>query len=171
MITPVWCGLMAAYNTEMNRRVFAAADRLQPAQREADRGAFFGSIQATLNHLLWGDRVWMHRFAGWKAPAGGIQGSVRQMPDWPSLQAARRETDTAIEAWASGLDMHWLRGSLSWHSASTGQQMTRPAWVLVTHFFNHQTHHRGQVHALLTGFGQQTGDTDLPFVLPAEAYA
>jgi uncharacterized damage-inducible protein DinB len=39
----------------------------------------------------------------------------------------------------------------------------------VTHFFNHQTHHRGQVHALLTGFGEQTGDTDLPFVLDLDA--
>jgi uncharacterized damage-inducible protein DinB len=166
MITPDWVRLMAAYNTEMNRRLYAAAGRLTPAQRIADRGAFFGSVQGTLSHLLWGDSTWMHRFDGWEKPAGGIRESPGLHADWEALKAARVAADARIEAWAARVEAAWLGGSLSWASAALGRDVTRPTAVLVTHFFNHQTHHRGQVHALLTGFGEKTGDTDLPFVLP-----
>lgn len=165
MITPDWVRLMAAYNAEMNRRLYAAADGLSPAQRSEDRGAFFGSIQGTLSHLLWGDRTWMHRFAGWEKPEGGIRTSPDLYPDWQVLKAARAEADAGIEAWAAQVDPAWLAGSLSWFSAAMDGDITRPTCVLVTHFFNHQTHHRGQVHALLTAFGARTGDTDLPFIL------
>ena len=168
MITPEWVRLMAAYNAEMNRRIYAAADRLMPAQRAEDRGAFFGSIHATLSHLLWGDRSWMYRFDGWEKPPGGIRESVGLHPDWAAMRALRVETDAAIEAWAARVDPAWLTGSLTWYSGSQGRDVTRPNALLVTHFFNHQTHHRGQVHALLTGFGARTGDTDLPFVLPLD---
>jgi uncharacterized damage-inducible protein DinB len=165
MITPDWVRLMAAYNAEMNRRIYAAADGLTPAQRNADRGAFFGSVQGTLSHLLWGDRTWMSRFDGWEKPAGGIPTSPGLYPDWDALKAARIETDAGIEAWARRVTPDWLGGHLSWFSAALGQEVSRPISMLVTHFFNHQTHHRGQVHALLTGFGARTGDTDLPFIL------
>ena len=165
MITTDWVRLMAAYNAEMNRRLYAAADGLAPAQRQEDRGAFFGSVHGTLSHLLWGDRTWMHRFDGWEKPEGGIKTSPGLFPDWQALKAARAETDAAIEAWAARVDPAWLRGSVSWFSAAMGCDMTRPTWVLVTHFFNHQTHHRGQAHALLTALGAATGDTDLPFIL------
>ena len=168
MITPDWVRLMAAYNAEMNRRIYAAADRLTPAQRAEDRGAFFGSVHATLSHLLWGDRSWMYRFDGWEKPPGGIRDSVDLYPDWAAMQALRVETDSAIEAWAARVEPAWLAGSLTWYSGSQGRDVTRPNALLVTHMFNHQTHHRGQVHALLTGFGQKTGDTDLPFVLPLD---
>ena len=166
MISPDHCRLMAAYNAEMNRRIYAAADRLTEAQRREDRGAFFRSLHATLNHLVWGDTTWMARFAGWDAPKVGIPGSVGLHDDWAALKAIRADTDARIEAWAATIDPAWLRGTLSWHSAAMQREVTRPTWVLVTHFFNHQTHHRGQVHALVTGFGEKTGDTDLPFILP-----
>ncbi|WP_270933430.1 DinB family protein [Falsiroseomonas oryzae] len=169
MITPDWVRLMAAYNAEMNRRLYAAADGLAPAQRQADRGAFFGSIQGTLSHLLWGDRTWMHRFAAWEKPEGGIKSSPGLYADWSALKAARAEADAGIEAWAARLDAAWLDGTLSWSSAALGRDVTRPRWVLVTHFFNHQTHHRGQAHALLTAEGAATGDTDLPFILDLQA--
>lgn len=169
MITPEWVRLMAAYNAEMNRRLYAAADALTPAQRTEDRGAFFGSIHGTLSHLLWGDRTWMSRFAGWEAPAVGIRQSPALYSDWDALKAARTEADSGIEGWAARLDPAWLQGTLGWFSAAMGREMTRPRWVLVTHFFNHQAHHRGQVHALVTGFGGKTGDTDLPFILDLEA--
>jgi uncharacterized damage-inducible protein DinB len=165
MITPDWVRLMAAYNSEMNRRLYAAADRLLPEQRVADRGAFFGSVQGTLSHLLWGDRTWMHRFDGWEKPEGGIRTSPALYPDWAALKAARAEADAGIARWAAQVDPAWLGGTLSWFSAAMDRDITRPNWILVTHFFNHQTHHRGQVHALLTGFGEKTGDTDLPFIL------
>jgi uncharacterized damage-inducible protein DinB len=165
MITPAWVRVMAAYNAEMNRRVYAAADTLTPAQRGADRGAFFGSVHGTLSHLLWGDSTWMHRFAGWPKPEGGIRESPRLFAEWEALKAARVAADARIADWAAAVDPSWLSGELRWFSAAANRDMAQPAWLLVTHFFNHQTHHRGQIHALLTGFGAATGDTDLPFIL------
>ncbi|HEV7265392.1 MAG TPA: DinB family protein [Falsiroseomonas sp.] len=165
MITPAWVRMMAAYNAEMNRRLYAAADRLTPVQRNQDRGAFFGSVQGTLSHLLWGDRTWMHRFDGWEQPPGGIPASPGLYADWAALKAARAATDAAIEAWAARVDPAWLATDLTWFSGAANAERTRAVAMLVTHFFNHQTHHRGQVHALLTGFGETTGDTDLPFIL------
>ena len=166
MITPEWCRMLAAYNAEMNRRLYAAADRLSDAQRREDRGAFFGSVQGTLSHLLWGDAMWMSRFDGWERPAGSIEESPGLHADWEALKVARTAADARIEGWAARVAPDWLAGEMRWFSGAVGREMTRPVAVLVTHFFNHQTHHRGQVHALLTGLGQSTGATDLPFILP-----
>lgn len=166
MITPEWCRMMAAYNAEMNRRLYAAADRLTEAQREENRGAFFGGIRATLSHLMWGDHTWMHRFDGWEKPPGGIRESVDLHRDWTRLKQDRAATDARLEQWAARVDPAWLAGTLQWYSGALGRDVTRPVAALVTHFFNHQTHHRGQVHAMVTGFGEKTGDTDLPFVIP-----
>ena len=168
MITPDWVRLMAAYNAEMNRRLYAAADRLTEAQRREDRGAFFGSVHGTLSHLLWGDRTWMHRFDGWEKPEGGIRTSPTLHAEWEALKALRIETDAAIEAWAARVQPDWLSGRIAWFSGALEREVARPTWILVTHFFNHQTHHRGQVHALLTALGERTGDTDLPFILPLD---
>ena len=75
----------------------AAARTLDPARRDADAGLFFGSITGTLDHLLWVDRFWLHRFAGTAKPdAAGIAQSTTLFADWPSLVAARRLTDRAI---------------------------------------------------------------------------
>ena len=79
------------------------------------------------------------------------------------------EQDADIIGWAAELDPAWLQGDLEWLSGATGRRQLRPKGVVVVHMFNHQTHHRGQVHAMLTAAGEQTGDTDLPFVLPAPA--
>lgn len=165
MVTADWCRVMAAYNSEMNRRLYRAAATLPEAARLAERGAWFGSIQGTLSHLVWGDHAWMARFAGWPRLAGGIPESPRLFPDWDALSAARVQADAGIEAWAAALREDWLRDPFTWKSGATGRQMTRPAWVCVTHFFNHQTHHRGQVHCLLTQAGVRPEDTDLPWVV------
>lgn len=167
MITRDWCRMMAAYNAEMNRRLTASADRLTDAQRWEERGAFFGSIHGTLSHLLWGDCTWMGRFDGWPKPDCGIKDSPRLHADWAKLKADRAETDARIEDWATRIDPAWLGGDHTWYSNAMGREVTRPVAMLVTHFFNHQTHHRGQVHAMLTALGERTGDTDLPFILPA----
>lgn len=169
MVSLEWCRVMAAYNSEMNRRLYAAADGLTEEERRAERGAFWGSLQGTLSHLLWGDRMWMSRFAGWPAPDLGIRQSGRLIEGWAALKAARAEADAGIEAWAAGLREEWLAAPLTWHSAAVNRTITMPAWIPVAHFFNHQTHHRGQVHCLLTQAGQETGDTDLPWVVDPEA--
>lgn len=171
MITPGYARVMAAYNAEMNRRIYAAADTLDDAARRADHGAFFGSLHATLSHLLWGDAIWMHRFDGWDKPDVGIPGSGNWEPDWQRLKARRIDQDAQIEAWAARLSPAWLDGELTWFSGAAGRELTRPAWLLVTHMFNHQTHHRGQAHALCTRLGARPAATDLPFILPADAWA
>ena len=170
MITPSYARAMAAYNAEMNRRLYAAADTLDDASRRAEGGAFFGSIHGTLCHLLWGDTIWMSRFDGWEKPDVGIQGSADWITDWAALTAARIKADARIEDWAARLTPEDLAGDLIWFSGATGRDMRRPRWLLITHMFNHQTHHRGQAHALLTRAGAQTGATDLPWVIPDEAW-
>lgn len=169
MISPGWCRMMAAYNSEMNRRIYGASDTLDDAARRAGRGAFWGGIHGTLAHLLWGDTIWMSRFHGWEAPPVGIKDSPRMVEDWGELHAARIAADARIEAWAGGLIEARLAAPLTWVSAAAKREMTMPFWFTVAHFFNHQTHHRGQVHALLTAAGAATGDTDIPFVVDLAA--
>lgn len=167
MITPAWVQMMADYNAEMNRRLYAAAARLPELERTRDRGAFWGSIHGTLAHLLWGDRTWMARFAAWPKPAQTLRESATLEPDFAALQAGRIAADAGIVAWAAGLDAAWLAGEMRWLSGAAQREVSRPRALLVTHFFNHQTHHRGQAHAMLTAAGEQTGDTDIFLVLPA----
>lgn len=161
MIDAEFVRVMARYNEWQNRNLYDAADGLSDPDRRRDRGAFFGSIHATLCHLLWGDGMWMHRFAGLPKPDGPISGSVDMVGDWSELRAARADMDAAILSWAISLSSDWLVGDLTWYSGAAGRDLSRPKATLVTHFFNHQTHHRGQVHAMLTAAGARPGDTDL----------
>ncbi len=169
MITPAYVRLMAQYNAEMNRRLYAAADRLTDAERKADRGAFWSSIHGTLTHILWGDTQWMSRFDNWPKPEVAIKQSASMIDDFAVLQARREKADADIIAWADRIDDEWLAGDLVWFSGAAGKEMRRQKAKLVVHFFNHQTHHRGQAHALLTAAGQETGDTDLFLVVPEAA--
>jgi uncharacterized damage-inducible protein DinB len=165
MVTPEWCRMMAAYNAEMNRRFYAAAARLPDTARREPRGAFFGSLHGTLNHLLWGDMQWMSRFDGGEKPPVGLKGSAAMEPDFAAMAARRVALDARIAAWAGRISPDWLASQMSWFSGAANRDVTRPAAIVVTHFFNHQTHHRGQAHALLTAAGEDTGDTDLFLVL------
>jgi uncharacterized damage-inducible protein DinB len=166
MITPAYVRTMAAYNAEMNRRLYDAAGRLSDGERRASHGAFWGSIHGTLVHILWGDSQWMSRFDDWPKPATPIKQSDHFLEDWADLRAARDNGDGDISRWAAKVDEAWLDADLVWFSGAAGREITAPKRLLVTHFFNHQTHHRGQAHALLTAVGQQTGDTDLFLVIP-----
>ena len=166
MITPAYVRTMAAYNAEMNRRLYDAANRLSDAERRRDCSAFWHSIQGTLVHILWGDGQWMSRFSTWERPQTPIKQSAGMLDDFADLRARRDKADVDIIAWAAGVDEAWLGKDMTWFSAAVQKEVSRPRWLLVTHFFNHQTHHRGQAHALLTAAGQQTGDTDLFLVVP-----
>jgi len=171
MIGPEHVQTMAAYNCWQNNSLYHAADGLSEADRQADRGAFFGSIEATLNHLLWADRVWMSRFAGLPRPVAlNIPASVNECANWETLKQQRAAFDDEIVLWAAGLSSDDLAADLSWHSGAAGRDITKPLWLLVTHFFNHQTHHRGQVHCMLTALGATPEDTDL-FLMPAEYWS
>jgi len=161
LVGPAFVRTMAAYNAEMNRRIYAAAQRMPDAERRLARGAFWGSIHGTLCHLLWGDRIWMSRFDGWEKPAVGQKDSPTLIADFDELHRARVDADGRISSWAERVTAPWLDAEQVWFSQSVNRELKQPRSLLVTHFFNHQTHHRGQVHAMLTACGEQTGDTDL----------
>jgi uncharacterized damage-inducible protein DinB len=169
MITPAWCRLMAAYNSEMNRRIYAAAAEIPDEARRRDAGAFFGSLHGTLNHLLWADRMWMSRLAGWERPSVGIPGSTSLIGDFDELRAARFAADARIESWAAGITPDWLAGELTWFSGATQRERREKRRILLVHVFNHQTHHRGQAHCLITQNGVTPADTDLSFILDLKA--
>ena len=168
MIAADYCRQMARYNRWQNKSLYREASLLSDAERRLDRGAFFGSIQNTLGHILWGDTIWMSRFAGWNPPPVSMAESAHYFPDWDDLFARRKEVDQKIAIWASQLEDEALLGDLTWFSPSINAELSKPITTLMVQFFNHQTHHRGQVHAMLTGAGCQPDATDLPF-MPEDA--
>lgn len=166
-VSPAFVRAMASYNTAMNDRLYEAAGKLPDSERRRDRGAFWGSIHGTFNHLVWADRKWMSRFepAKWQEPTVAQKDSATLFADFAGLSYARKQSDQLIEDWAGCVTEEWLADDLEWLSGSTGTKIRMPASFLVAHFFNHQTHHRGQAHALITAAGEKTGDTDLFLVL------
>ncbi|WP_419913729.1 DinB family protein [Hoeflea sp.] len=155
---------MARYNMWQNQSLLAAADSLSAAEREKDRGAFFDSIHKTLSHIFWGDMIWMHRFAGTPAPDGGITDSTGFIRSWAQYLNDREAFDKTILEWAHDVDPDWFEGDLTWYSGAIGRELTKPKKILIMQLFNHQTHHRGQVHAMLTAAGAKPEDTDIPFM-------
>ena len=166
---------LARYNRWINERLYAACDTLTDEERKRDRGAFFGSIHRTLGHLVVADQVWLKRFAqcgqAHGMPFTALHAGVLDLPeaytldmvlfdDWQDLGAKRGQLDAAIEAWAAGLPEAFPLASMR-YSNSKGVQREHPAWQAITHFFNHQTHHRGQATTLITQAGVEVGVTDL----------
>lgn len=166
MITPEYLRVMAAYNSEMNRRIYAGAARLTDEQRRQDRGLFWKSLHGTLNHLLWADRQWMSRLDGWPPNTVPNPQSPDLIGDFDELRDERFKADAKIEAFAARVDDAWLDQDLVWYSGAAKKEMRKAKRGLMVHFFNHQTHHRGQAHAALTMCGVDPGDTDLFLVVP-----
>lgn len=164
MIDTAYVTTMARYNRWQNRSLYGAADTLTDEARRLDRGAFFRSIHGTFCHLLWADQTWLSRFAGTPKPTVPNRESSRMIEDWEELKVARHDVDETILGWAEDLSPEWLAGNVTWFSGLTRSEMTMPAPILVMHFFNHQTHHRGQAHAMLTAAGAKPDDTDLMLV-------
>ncbi|MEM7290257.1 MAG: DinB family protein [Pseudomonadota bacterium] len=166
MITTEYVSTMAKYNYWQNTSHYTAASKLNEEMRREDLGAFFGSIHATLSHLLWGDQIWMNRFAGTPKPeAGSIGQSVYEVAEWDDLRQKRFAFDQEIISWSEKVTQDFLDGELSWFSGALKKDITKPTAFLVLHMFNHQTHHRGQVHAMLTRQGCRLDDTDV-FAMP-----
>ena len=167
--------LMARYNTWINSQLYNACEKLSDAQRKADRGAFFGSIHHTLTHLLLADKMWLARFAAQATAAPALSPSLLHMPEgsdytsdlhpqWQDLRSVRAALDAAIEAWIAQMPPEFLSATM--HYANTkGVQRAHPAWQAMAHFFNHQTHHRGQATTLLMQAGVDVGVTDLVALL------
>jgi uncharacterized damage-inducible protein DinB len=154
---------MAVYNRWMNEKLYGYCAQLTDAQRKEDVGAFFKSIHGTLNHLLLGDRHWMGRFTG--QPFAGAKTLDQELySDFVTLRGERAKTDAQVEAWAQKLTDAILDSDLSYTSMQNPAPRRCPMRLAVAHFFNHQTHHRGQVTVLLTQRGIDPGVTDLMWV-------
>jgi uncharacterized damage-inducible protein DinB len=162
---------LARYNRWMNQRLYEACAGLSNEQRKADRGAFFGSIHGTLNHLMWGDRVWLRRFAKQGVEFAALRDDLLEVPegashpttiyeDWETLRVARDGLDAAIEEWVGQMPGDFPLRTMR-YANTKGVAREHPAWQALTHFFNHQTHHRGQVTTLLAQLGVDPGMTDL----------
>jgi uncharacterized damage-inducible protein DinB len=164
MIDGAYVQRMARYNRWQNQNLYGVADTLSDDERRRERGAFFGSIHQTLSHLLWADRMQMSRFTDVPRPSVGIPESSSLYPDWKELKDERAGFDGAIVDWADALEPSWLNTDLTYYSGALKRELTRPRWLMVAHMFNHQTHHRGQVHCMLTQAGGRPSDTDLPFM-------
>ena len=151
----------ARYNAWANTRLFDAAASLSDADCRADRGAFFRSVHGTLNHLLVTDRVWMFRFTGEGASPDRLDAILFE--EFESLRHAREIEDARILQYVTGLDDASLEGAITYRRVSTPDVVTQPLAPALAHWFNHQTHHRGQVHALLTGLAGHAPELDLLF--------
>jgi uncharacterized damage-inducible protein DinB len=156
--------LFASYNAWMNDKLYSACAMLPDEERKRDRGAFFHSIHGTLNHLLLADSAWMGRFEGKPIVLKSLDQELYSSFD--ELRTHRREMDGRIERWANGLTEAALDAKLRFTSVLAKRDNTATLWKLVTHFFNHQTHHRGQLTALLSQAGIDYGTTDL-LLLPS----
>ena len=138
---------LAHYNRLANQRLYDVCAGLGDAERRKIRPAFFKSIHGTLNHIMVGDRVWLTRFEGGEAPSTALDAILYE--DFDALRQAREAEDARIEAFAAGLTDAFLAGSIRYVN-NEGRVFVDPSELLVAHFFNHQTHHRGQVHDMLT---------------------
>ena len=150
---------MAAYNRWMNDKLYAVCAELSDVERKVNRNSFFGSIHATLNHLLLADKVWFGRFIHKPFVVPSLRHELYD--DFGALRAERAATDQDIEGWTAALTDEVLAGECRYMSIISPGPKVFDMWVCVTHFFNHQTHHRGQVTALLSQCGKDYGVTDL----------
>jgi uncharacterized damage-inducible protein DinB len=162
MIDAETCATLARYNAWMNERLYALVATLPDAERKRDRGAFFRSIHATLDHIVYADLAFFSRFTGDPPEVPPL--GVELHPDFEALRAVRAALDRRLLDWTATLDAAWLRDDLGYTSNVDGAWRVVPRWALVLHLFNHQTHHRGQVTTLLAQMGLDMGSTDLPFM-------
>jgi len=167
--------LLATYNAWMNERLYAIAARLPPDQLNRDRGAFFGSIFGTLNHIAVADTIWLRRFSTLSMQSA-VLARVAELPVPTALDAPlftelsglagyRKKLDDLICLWAEALAEEDLLRPLRYASMQ-GSPANKRLGDVILHFFNHQTHHRGQVTTLLSQAGQDIGITDLIALIP-----
>ncbi|MYM24812.1 damage-inducible protein DinB [Duganella sp. FT135W] len=175
MSTPAYFALLARYNADMNQQLYDAAARLPHAELIADRKAFFGSLLGTMNHLLAGDTIWLKRFGTHPANFAALR-DTQSLPQpgglthifgdtLPALRTYREQLDAIISAWAPQVTDADLAHIFEYRSTK-GDLYRKHFGGVLLHFFNHQTHHRGQASTLLTQAGIDIGVTDLLLWVP-----
>jgi uncharacterized damage-inducible protein DinB len=168
VIDPRYVQTMARYNSWQNRQLMPVLEAMPLEALTKDRGAFFGSILGTANHLLWGDTIWMSRFdPSVEPPSVPLGESAALHPTAATWSAERFRIDGKIRFWADWLRALDLKRQLTWYSGAAEREVTAPLELCIVHFLNHQTHHRGQIHAMLTAAGLKAPVSDL-FLLPQE---
>ena len=138
---------MAAYNERANDALYGACAQLEEAALMHTRLAFFSSIFGTLNHILLGDRIWLARFEGGTAPSTELDAILYE--NLADLRDVRHTEDARLTAFVGSLTPDWLMGEIEYVN-NEGRLLTDPCAILLAHLFNHQTHHRGQVHDMLS---------------------
>jgi uncharacterized damage-inducible protein DinB len=175
MMPPAHFALLARYNAEMNQKLYDAAAQLPVGEFTADRKAFFGSLAGTLNHLLSGDTIWLKRFSTHPAQFPALQ-AMHALPqpsglthtfgdDVATLRSYREKLDAIISDWAPQITATDLVHTFEYRS-TRGDVYRKEFGLVLLHFFNHQTHHRGQASTLLTQAGVDIGVTDLLLWVP-----
>lgn len=177
-MTPQSLSVLAHYNRWMNQRLYEAAETLPELEITKDRHAFFGSIFHTLTHIAVADTIWLHRFAQHPDSASSLRGILSGFPapsslrqqisdSFAGLKVYREAMDSIIMDWAGALTTAQLSSNFTYKNMA-GQSASKQFGLVVLHFFNHQTHHRGQVSTLLFQAGVDVGVTDLLAVIPNE---
>jgi uncharacterized damage-inducible protein DinB len=158
--------MFAAYNRWANGVVYDAARDLSEEELNRNQGAFFGSMIGTLNHILCADRIWMKRFTGTGEAAGALDTILHTGLD--ALKTARAAEDERIAGWIGDLSEQQLAGTFFYTPITNPAPVTQRLGSALSHFFNHQTHHRGQCHTILTGLGKPSVTLDLVWFLRQE---
>ena len=151
--------MFGRYNAWANSRLYEAAAALSSEQYRADRGAFFKSVHGSFNHLLVTDRIWMQRFTGEGAAPDRLDAILFET--FAELRAAREAEDRRIVDFVDRLDDIRIAGTITYRRVSSPEQFEQQLAPALAHWFNHQTHHRGQVHAVLTGLVGKAPELDL----------
>ena len=151
--------MFASYNRWANTQVYEAAAALSEDELNRNTGAFFGSMIGTLNHVLVADRIWLRRFTGEGAALSKLDTILHA--DLPSLRAAREAEDARIVTWIDSLSDKEFRGRFTYTTVTDMRTVSQRLAPALAHFINHQTHHRGQAHTILTSLGQPSLGLDL----------
>ncbi|MEQ1938668.1 DinB family protein [Mesorhizobium sp. CN5-321] len=151
--------MFAAYNQWANNRIYDAALELTDEEFNRPVGAVFGSLMGTLNHLLVTDRIWMKRFTGEGDAPAALDAIVHK--GLGALRVSRETEDRRIIDWLGSLSEKELAGRFTYMTVTDMRTVSQRLAPALAHLFNHQTHHRGQAHMILTVLGQPSVPLDL----------
>jgi len=157
--TTAYFQTLSRYNQWMNDRLYEVCKSIPDEIRKQDQKAFFRSIHGALNHILLADKLWLARFQQQSLTFNSLDQEL--YTDFNELHQERQKTDREIQVWVNSLTPEKLAAPLRFISMTQPKESVFPLWHAAMHFFNHQTHHRGQVTTLLTQNGYDIGVTDL----------
>lgn len=154
---------LAQYNQEMNKHLYAHLSDMPDDKRKADEGLFFTSIHGTLNHILLVDNIWLARIQSEHYPVQSLDQEL--YGDFAQLRLHQKKMDKHIRDLVNGLDDGELHRPVKYRSIATREEVNLPLRRVLLHLFNHQTHHRGQITAVMSRHGIDYGVTDLIYLV------